>query len=86
MKKVRIILSSVAVVFAIVGASATVTSLDTPVRGLIGGVCQPINCTLVTRTNAACNIFTDDGFYFSPTDISCILFPLTNFVRATISQ
>jgi len=86
MKKVRIILSAVAVVFAIVGASATVTLLDAPVRGVIGGVCQPINCTLVPRSNAACPIFTDDGNFFAPTDIGCNLFPLTTFVRARISQ
>ena len=86
MKKVRIILSVVAVIAAIAGASASVTLLDPPVRGLIGGVCQPINCTLVARINLACPIFTDDGFYFAPTDINCVQFPLTAFVRARISQ
>ena len=86
MKKVRIILSAVAVVFAIVGASATVTLIDAPVRGVIGGFCQPINCTLVARTNAVCTIFTDDGNYYAPTDIGCVNFPLTSLIHARISQ
>ena len=86
MKKIRIILSAVAVAFAIVGASATVTLQDPPVRGFVGGVCQVINCTLVPRTNATCNIFTDNGFYYAPTDIECVRFPLTPIVRIRIDQ
>ena len=83
MKKVRIILFVAAVVLAIAGASATVTMQDPPVRGFAGGVCQPIPCTIIARTNAACPIFTDDGNYFAPTDIGCVQFPLTTFVRAS---